>query len=245
VVPLAGSEFKKQEMIVLLIMNLILCILSPLSSQPASVRERGAGVHILIKNIIFDLGNVLVHVDFDRFDARLRTAGVSEKDFNAFFSSNIVRGRFEKGLLSTRQFLRLAVKKLGNHLSQKELLWIFQDMFDEKPDMKKFLVKLVKEKKYKLIMLSNTNPIHYNYGKKHFRYIYLIKNRALSYKLKLTKPDRRIYLKVLKRYRIKPEETLFIDDKQMNCDAAETLGIKTIHFTDYKSFLKQFKLITE
>lgn len=199
----------------------------------------------MIKSIIFDLGNVLVHVDFDRFDAALLSAGVSKKDFETFFASDIVRGRFEKGLLSTREFLRLAVKKLGNRLTQKELLVIFQDMFDEKRDMKSFLIRLVKEKKYKLIMLSNTNAIHYNYGKKHFPYIYLIKNRALSYKLGLTKPDRRIYLKVLQRYHIKPEETLFIDDKQMNCDTAEVLGIKTIHFTDYKSFSEKFKLITK
>jgi glucose-1-phosphatase len=187
---------------------------------------------------------VLVHVNNDKLRKGLLAEGVSEKAFDAFFKSDIVQGRFEKGLLSTREFLRVAVKRLGNRLTQKELLPIFQDMFEEKPDMKSFLIKLVKEKEYKLIMLSNTNPIHYNYGKKHFQYIYLIKNRALSYKLKLIKPDKRIYIKVLKRYHLKPLETLFIDDKQRNCDAAEALGIKTIHFIDYKSFLKQFKLIT-
>lgn len=172
------------------------------------------------------------------------TAGVSEKIFNSFFKSDLARGRYEKGLITTREFLRLAVKKLGNRLTQKKLLPIFQDMFEKNPEMKTFLIKLVKEKKYNLIMLSNTNPIHYNYGRKHFQYIYLIKKRALSYKLKLTKPDNRIYVKVLKRYHIKPDETLFIDDKQINCAAAELCGMKTIHFTDYKSFLKQFKLIT-
>jgi putative hydrolase of the HAD superfamily len=198
----------------------------------------------MIKNIIFDLGNVLVHVDFEKFRTGLLTAGVSEKDFNVFFNSNLVRGRFEKGLLTTREFLRLAVKKLGNRLTQKQLVPIFQDMFEENPDMKAFLKKLVKNNKYNLIMLSNTNPIHYNYGKKHFQYIYLIKKRALSYKLKLTKPDNRIYVKVFKRYHIKPDETLFIDDKQINCAAAELCGMKTIHFIDYESFIKQFKMIT-
>jgi HAD superfamily hydrolase (TIGR01509 family) len=196
-----------------------------------------------IKNIIFDLGNVLVHTDFDRLYKAFLSAGVSEESFGRLFHSELFRKRFEQGKLSARDFVSLAVRKLEYKVTKKKFISLFTEMFDEMPDMKNFLKKLVRRKKYKLFLLSNTNALHFNYVKKRYAYINLIKNQAVSYRLKLRKPNKSIYRKVLKKYHLDPAETLFIDDRQINCDAAQQCGINTIHFTDYESFLKQFNLI--
>ena len=194
----------------------------------------------MIRNIIFDLGNVLVHVDFARSKKCLLSAGIKEKDFNSFFSKKIRRD-FELGKISTDVFMDMAYHKLGEIVSKSRLKWLFTDMFEEIPEMKKLLKNLAQKNKYKLLILSNTNPLHFNYGRKKFKYINLVNNFILSYKLKMIKPDKRLFRTVIKKHNLVPSETLFIDDLKENCLAAEDTGMKTICYRNYGAFIKQFK----
>lgn len=198
----------------------------------------------MIKNIIFDLGNVLVGVDFEKSRKLLISAGLDEKKLNKFFSLK-TRKSYESGKISTSEFLRMAYYGLGKKVSKAKLKILFTDMFAEITEMKKFLQKLQKGKKYRLFLLSNTNPLHFNYTRKNFPYINLVDKFILSYKLGFTKPDRRIYKTLLERYKLLPEESLFIDDLKINCLAAEKFGIKTILYKNYPAFIKQFKNITK
>jgi glucose-1-phosphatase len=197
----------------------------------------------LIKNIIFDLGNVLVNVHFDKFSKELLKAGVKEQVFNELFYSKELKEKFESGSLSKSEFLQIIKQKLGVKISKKKFIEIFSDMFTEIPEMKKFITKIAGENKYKLILLSNTNSFHFNYIKKKFDYIRLLKTFALSYKLKMIKPAPLIYEIVIKRYRLKANETLFTDDLDVNCKAAERAGFITICFKDYKTFKREFDRI--
>jgi putative hydrolase of the HAD superfamily len=198
----------------------------------------------LIKNIVFDLGNVLVRVDFERFERLSISAGIHEKRLDSFFSIKNRRA-YESGKLTTSEFMNKAHRELGEKVSKKVLKELFRDMFDEIPEMKKFLKQLYNEKKYRLFLLSNTNPLHFNYIRVNFPYINLVDKFILSYNLGFTKPDRRIYKTVIEKYELIPGETLFIDDLEINCRTAEKFGIKTILYENYSSFIKQFKHITK
>ena len=107
--------------------------------------------------------------------------------------------------------------------------------------MKKFLKSLVQKNKYKLFILSNTNPLHFSYGRRKFKYINLVDKFILSYKLKMIKPDKKIFRTVIEKYKLVPSETLFVDDLKENCLAAEDTGMKTICYRNYRTFIKQFK----
>ena len=194
----------------------------------------------MIKNIIFDLGNVLIEVDFDRFRTSLLNEGVSKQVFEELFYSQEIKDKFESGSISNREFMVLMKDKLGPNISKKRFIELVSDMFTEIPEMKEFILKLAERKKYRLILLSNTNSYHFNFIKKKFDYINQIKNFALSYRLKMIKPSTIIYETVLKRYNLKANETLFIDDLKDNCNAAKAMGIKTICYKDYKSFKEKF-----
>ena len=98
-----------------------------------------------------------------------------------------------------------------------------------------------KEKKYRLYILSNTNPLHFNYCRKRFKYINLIDKFILSYKIKMVKPNRGVFKMVIKKFNLVPSETLFVDDLVENCKAAEDTGIKTICYRNYSSFIKRFE----
>jgi putative hydrolase of the HAD superfamily len=199
----------------------------------------------LIKNIIFDLGNVLVNVHFDKFEKRLLDEGASKAACDSLFQSKELREDYESGKMSNKEFLKLACSKLDCRISQSKFKEIFSDMFSEIPEMKSFVSNLISEKRYKLFLLSNTNSYHFNYIKNNFDYVKNINNFVLSYKLKLNKPSPEIYLKVLKKYRLKPEDTLFIDDLDCNCATAEKTGMKTICYSGFKKFEKEFKQITD
>lgn len=197
----------------------------------------------MIKNIIFDLGNVLVGVDFEMSKGLILSAGVSERKYKNFFGKNIKR-KYESGNIKTSEFMDLAYRRLGNAIPKKKLKELFEDMFYENPEMKRFLKRLFESGKYRLFLLSNTNPLHFNYIKRKFTYINLIDNFLLSYKLKIVKPDAAIYKTVLKKYKLNSVETIFIDDLEENCKPARKLGIKTICYKNYPLFIKQFRQIT-
>ncbi|MGH2574810.1 MAG: HAD family hydrolase [Ignavibacteria bacterium] len=194
----------------------------------------------MIRNIIFDLGNVLVGVDFDKFKNEILSAGISERTFNRLLP---LREKFESGLISTNEFLSSVTEKLDHKISKKRFLNLYKEIFTEIPQMKEFLISLSRTGNYKLILLSNTNPLHFSLIKKKFEYLKLLNIFALSYRLKMIKPDIRIYKKVLRQYQLTPAETLFIDDLIENCITAEKLGIETIHFKHYQSFIERFNKI--
>jgi epoxide hydrolase-like predicted phosphatase len=196
----------------------------------------------VIKNIIFDLGNVLVHVDFAKSRRLLLSAGVKEKDFKRFFTKKNRRS-FELGKITTNEFMDLAYYKLGKKVSKARLKLLFTDMFCEITEMKEFLQNLSKRKKYRLFLMSNTNPLHFNYAQNHFPYIKLFDVFILSYRMKMVKPDKRLFKAVINKYNLVPEETLFIDDLEENCRAAGDTGLKTICYKNYRTFVKQFEKI--
>jgi len=197
----------------------------------------------LLKNIIFDLGNVLVNVHFDKFKEKILETGVSEETFKTLFYSKELKDQFESGSISNKEFLQIIKNKLGISVPQKKFIEIFSDMFSEIPEMQRFISKIARENKYRLILLSNTNSYHFNYIKRNFPYIKHFNKYALSYKLKMIKPSSLIFDTVIKRYKLKASETLFVDDLEENCAAAGQAGMKTICFKDYKSFKEEFRKI--
>ncbi len=197
----------------------------------------------MIRNIIFDLGNVLVGVDFEKTRKLILSEGVSKASYNSFFNETN-RKKFEAGKIKSREFIDNAYRTFGRKIPKTKLRLLFQDMFFEKPDMKKFLKKISGSGKFRIYLMSNTNPLHFNYIRKKFAYVNLVDRLILSYRLKLLKPGAGIYKAVLNKYELKPEETLFIDDLKANCETAEKFGIHAIHFKNYKNFVKQFNNFT-
>lgn len=198
----------------------------------------------MIKNIIFDLGNVLVNVEYERFINRILDDGVTEKQYKDFFKgANYRLLGYESGVISTEQFVDKCVSGLSLKMPVGEFSDAFNDMFTEITEMSALVKKLAEEGKFNLFLLSNTSPLHFEYIKQNFSYVNLLQKFALSYELKSLKPDDEIYEKTISHLGIVPEESLFIDDLPENCNAANRFGIKTICYdkTDHNGFIKQFE----
>ena len=198
----------------------------------------------LIRNVIFDLGNVLVNVEYERFINKLKLHGVSDDTYMNFFKGGNYRLLgYESGDISTEEFVSKCLTGLNLKMEREEYAQAFNDMFTEIKPMSALVRKLKEENNYKLFLLSNTSPLHFEFIQKEYDYVNLLEKFALSYELNSLKPDDVIYQKTIKHLGIEPGESIFIDDLPENCEAAERHGIKTICYDKnvHTKFEKEFE----
>ena len=189
-----------------------------------------------IKNIVFDLGGVLVDLDFKAAINGLQEAGFAnvKEQLMAFDREGIFQ-KFELGEITADEF-RSAIRENSTvELTDEEVDNLWTAMLLEVPREKLELI-LDLRGKYMVYLLSNTNSIHWDYVCKNafnyrgFRVNDYFEETFLSYEMHLAKPDKAIFEKVLEEANLLPEETLFIDDSEANCKAASELGIHTHHY---------------
>ena len=189
-----------------------------------------------IKNIVFDLGGVLVDLDFKNAINGLQQAGFAnvKEQLQAFDQDGIFQ-KFELGEINADEF-RTAIRENSTvTLTDEEVDALWNSMLLEVPRKKLELI-LELRGKYMVYLLSNTNSIHWDYVCKNafnyrgFRVNDYFEETFLSFEMHLAKPDKAIFEKVLHEANLLPEETLFIDDSEANCKAAEELGIHAHHY---------------
>lgn len=184
----------------------------------------------MIKNIIFDFGDVFINLD---------KKGAMENALNIFKMDELpdeihaVNSLYEQGLMSSDEFLEFYMDNFP-HLDRDSLLDSWNYILRDFPLHRlEFLEKLVADKKYKLILLSNTNEFHIDWIKENVNFYEEFKALFdafyLSHEIQLRKPNANIYEFVLKQNNIKAEESLFIDDTEENISSASKLGIHTWH----------------
>lgn len=201
------------------------------------------------KNIIFDLGNVLVKLDMEGCIEAFKKLGMGKLVNIADPQSEgrVLMGKLGVGMISTEQFCEEARKLTGAEVTNEEICAAANKVLVVIPDYKKEKLLQLKEQGYRLFLLSNTIDVHWDYCvEKLFPYQGhtvedYFEKCFLSQRLHLAKPDARIYQEVIKQADILPDETLFIDDLQENCEAAERLGIHTFQNVNFDDWLSLFK----
>lgn len=202
-----------------------------------------------IKTLIFDLGGVIYNIDIQKGIDNFKKIGFVDADqYIGHFIHSGIFVQWEKGELSPEEF-RKEIKKLSTvPLTDKQIddAWC-SIMLDIPRDRIDLLLAL--RKKYKLLLLSNTNPIHIlvSTPKELAQYELtmddLFDKCYYSYEMGAIKPDPTIFELLLKDAQVKPEECLFLDDGQKNIDTAHQLGFKTYHVTPGENldFLKELQ----
>jgi FMN phosphatase YigB (HAD superfamily) len=188
-----------------------------------------------IKNIIFDYGNVIFMLDFQRLKNGWNTLAIDNTD--AFFSHGVqdpIFDAFDKGLVSPaefRDFIRKKTSKPGLTDEEIDAAWNSLLLGVDKGTHE---VLAALNKKYRTFLLSNINPIHYgfimDYLKKEFGFEnndHLFEKTYYSHFVGIRKPDPAIFEKVLLENGLTPGETLFIDDIPANLEPAKALSIQT------------------
>lgn len=184
----------------------------------------------MIKNILFDQGGVIVDLDSRRcIDALLRLGMADPEQFIGLYAQAGPFAALEAGTMSVDEFHRVLLPEFPANVSASDLDEAFQSFIVGIP-LHRLQAITELRRNYKTYILSNTNPIMMNgvlarnfaqEGKTVHDYF---DGLILSYEAGCCKPERHIFDYAVERYGIRPEESLFLDDGQVNVDAARNLG---------------------
>lgn len=190
----------------------------------------------VIKNIVFDLGGVIMTLDPAEALRRFKALGLSdaERYLDSYTQSGIF-GNLEEGKITAEDFRSKLSSLTGHELTFDECKHAWLGYRKDVPQRNLDLLKELRAKGYRLILLSNTNPFMMDWalssefdGKgsslnDYFDALYL------SYRLGIMKPAPDFFRQVLDNENILPEETLFVDDGPRNVEAAGKLGFITMY----------------
>jgi putative hydrolase of the HAD superfamily len=192
-----------------------------------------------IKNIILDLGRVILKINMDNTIIAFKEFGFPQLDeLDIVFSRYPFFMQFELGLISAEQFISDINKTTGNNLSDESILEAWNSMIGEYYED---TIPLIQQlgKKYRMFLLSNTNELHENEYNNRLKKDYGIANLSVifekvyySHTLHLSKPDPLIFKFVMNENQLVAGETLFIDDILVHIESAAKLGIRTFHLKD-------------
>jgi glucose-1-phosphatase len=190
-----------------------------------------------IKNIIFDLGGVLLDLDFQALGEAFNKLGIRIEHLdNPQAVYDPVFLSFEQGNISPEDFRDRIRNILGNNeLPDAEINTAWCSMLGSVPGVKVELLRQLASH-YRLFLYSNTNAIHINYFKHRFEIEHdvpfesLFEKTFYSHEIHDRKPQISGYQKVVARAGILPEETLFVDDFIQNIKAAGSNGFKVLHY---------------
>jgi epoxide hydrolase-like predicted phosphatase len=203
-----------------------------------------------IKTIVFDLGGVVIELDFSNFYNKIITQSPLNKPQTPimleFFRQSDI---YHQGNMSDDEFYQLACDLLRVcMLDQSEFFMAFDSIIS---GINLEVVEIIKEinetNKCKLIALSNVNSSHWNYiQNKNWDFINYFDELILSHEIHLIKPNPKIFEYTIKKAGCKPKQIIYIDDGLNNVRTANQLGIKGIKFTttdELKEELKKYKVL--
>lgn len=189
----------------------------------------------MIKNLIFDLGGVIITIDQDEAVRRFRELGL--KDAERWLDPYTQTGFFgdvESGKITAKEFRLRLSGIVGRELTFSECRYGWLGYRKELPAYKLEALRELRAKGYRLILLSNTNPYMMSWaqspefdGRGNTLDSYFDASYK-SYELKVMKPDPTFFKAVIEGERLTPQESVFIDDGPRNIEAARRLGFHCV-----------------
>lgn len=188
-----------------------------------------------IKNLLFDLGGVILNIDYNRPVEEFAKLGAQhfEKVFSQSSQSPIF-DRFERGEITPAEFRSHLRKYLPEKISDSEIDQAWCSILGDLPSKRIVQLKQLKNNGYRLFLLSNTNSIHIKgftkyldetYGKHLFKELF--EKVYFSSQIGVRKPTKKVFEYVLKENDLKANETFFIDDSKQHVDGAAKAGLQT------------------
>jgi putative hydrolase of the HAD superfamily len=185
-----------------------------------------------IRAVIFDYGEVLCHRPPDEAFHRLANVfGADAESFQALWDKN--RGAFDRGDITAEDYWMALAEDAGAAIDREQLDQVCKwdvEMFGEANlEMVRWLERL-RRGGIKTGLLSNIHPAMIAYLRENFEWLELFDFKTFSAEVRLIKPDPAIYEHTLRGLGVRAGETLFVDDREINVQAARELGIHAVQF---------------
>ncbi len=202
-----------------------------------------------VRSILFDLGGVILNIDYGATEKAFQTLGVpqfkeqfSQLQQNAFFDD------WETGRLTAEEWLAEMKKACGHTVSEQQITDAWNAMLLDFPIARLRLLQQLRNQ-YDLFLLSNTNAIHEATFNEILRQQtglpslgVLFDKIYYSHRIGLRKPDEAPFRKILEENGLQPAHTLFIDDSPQHIQTARRLGLQTIHLVPPRTIEDIFRV---
>jgi putative hydrolase of the HAD superfamily len=199
----------------------------------------------LIEVIFFDLGNVILPFNNHQIAEKLCRFSQKEefqepgKVFSYLFDlQEGVINPFDMGKVSPQEFFQSVRKHLELSITFEQFIPIWTDIFVEDQEVSEIIRSL--KGKWRLGLLSNTDPLHFHYILSTFPIVSALEKWILSYEVGFKKPAAQIFQKAIEWASVEPQKILFIDDTQGHVETAVSLGMQGIHFISAAKLREEF-----
>lgn len=198
----------------------------------------------MIRNLLFDLGGVVIDIERERCVKAFEQLGLENAD--SYFGLYAQTGVFmdmEAGRVGVDDFHRVMHEKLPADVTDGQIDEAFERFIVGIPEKRLRWLRELREKGYRIYLLSNTNPVMWNgiiateFKKEGRERADYFDGMVTSFEAKAVKPDAEIFHYACRKLGIKPEETLFFDDSEANTRAAAALGFHTAHVAPGTEFI--------
>lgn len=201
----------------------------------------------MITNLLFDLGGVIMNIRRQDCVEAFERLGLKDADslLGEYQQAGIFAG-IENGTLSVDEFHNEIRRMTGREVSDHEIDEAFCKFLTGIPEHRLLALEQL-HKRFNLYLLSNTNPIMWNTEiDRQFRKLghdinYYFDGAVTSFEAKVMKPDPGIFREAILKFGLQPSETIFLDDSEGNCAAAQKLGFNTIHVAPGKEMIDLLK----
>lgn len=199
-----------------------------------------------VEAIIFDLGGVIINLDYSLTVEAFRNLGAKNIDLLYSQENQIaIFDAYETGQISSQHFINKVKNFLPSEVSPNQIVAAWNAMILDFPVEKLALLEELSSQ-YKLFLLSNTNDLHIQKVdqklkkvstkrlSEYFQTIYL------SHEIRMRKPNAEIFEFVCQKENLSPERTLFIDDTLQHIHGAQSIGLQTHHLIDSNQLISIF-----
>jgi putative hydrolase of the HAD superfamily len=184
----------------------------------------------MVKTVIFDLGKVIIPFDFSRgYRAMEKLCCWKAAEIPERIASTDLVHRFESGQMEPKDFVRQLCQLLDLPLEYNQFRELWSSIFLPDTLIPESLLAGLRER-YRLLLLSNTNAIHFEMVLENYPLLRHFHDYVLSYRVKAMKPSPLIYREAIARAQCRPEECFFTDDISAYVEAAKQEGMDAVQF---------------
>jgi glucose-1-phosphatase len=185
---------------------------------------------IKLKAIIFDIGRVLVRIDVGRAMQGLASGGsLSPSELWTAIEKDPRWADWQEGRMSPRDWYLHLTKRFGGSFTFEQFTEVWNRVLDPNPIQEDAFLKSL-SKRYRLALLSNTDPIHVRHLESTYGFFAFFPTRIYSCAVNASKPNPLIYKEALRALKVQADEALYIDDIATYVEAAKRLGMAGIQF---------------
>ena len=187
----------------------------------------------MIDTFIFDIGNVLVEFNWRETFSQIFDSETADIIAKATVLDGEKWNTLDRGTLTYEELIKSFTENAPGY--EKEIRYGIDEIYEHLHvfDYSAPWLKSLKEKGYKVYILSNFGDYTFNRSKPHFEFLNYTDGALISYEVNLLKPEREIYDALCKKFDIIPENAVFFDDNEKNIEGAKAYGLNGIVFENF------------